>query len=178
MIAQRLIREREKRNWSLAALAARSGVSKAMISKIERAEASPTAALLGRLSGAFGLTLSALLSRADADEVRLVRAAQRPEWRDPETGYMRKPVPSWPDGPFEMTEIELPQGASVRFPAAAYAFARRIIWMISGALVFVEGGSRHDLRPGDCLRLGPPSDCEFRNESSKPARYAVMILRQ
>ena len=56
-LAQRLKAEREARNWSLAELAERSGVSKAMISKIERDEVSPTAALLGRLSGAFGLSL-------------------------------------------------------------------------------------------------------------------------
>src|SRR6266478_9007342 len=61
-IARRLRAEREARGWTIADLAALSGVSKAMISKIERAEASPTAMLLGRLSGAFGLTLSRLLA--------------------------------------------------------------------------------------------------------------------
>ena len=64
-LAARLKTEREARGWSVAELAERSGVSRAMISKVERAEASPTAALLGRLSGAFGLTLSALLARAE-----------------------------------------------------------------------------------------------------------------
>ena len=49
-LAQRLRDEREQRGWSLGDLAERSGVSKAMLSKIERSEASPTAALLGRLS--------------------------------------------------------------------------------------------------------------------------------
>ena len=55
-ISARVKTEREARNWSLSELAERSGVSKAMISKIERGEASPTATVLGRLSGAFGLT--------------------------------------------------------------------------------------------------------------------------
>ncbi len=53
-IAERIRLEREDRGWSLSELAERSGVSKAMISKIERCEASPTATVLGRLSGAFG----------------------------------------------------------------------------------------------------------------------------
>src|SRR3954453_17265099 len=61
-ISHRLRLEREARQWSLGTVAERSGVSKAMISKIERGEASPTAALLGRLSGAFGLTLSGALT--------------------------------------------------------------------------------------------------------------------
>ena len=41
---------REAQGLSTSALAERSGVSRAMIAKIERAEAQPTAALLGRLS--------------------------------------------------------------------------------------------------------------------------------
>ena len=44
-IARTLRAEREARGWSIADLAQLSGVSKAMISKIERAEASPTAML-------------------------------------------------------------------------------------------------------------------------------------
>ena len=64
-LATTLRLEREARAWSLAGLAERSGVSKAMISKIERGEASPTAALLGRLSGACGLSMSTLLARAE-----------------------------------------------------------------------------------------------------------------
>ena len=73
-LAARLKTEREARGWSVAELAERSGVSRAMISKVERAEASPTAALLGKLSGAFGLTLSALLARAEQASGRLARA--------------------------------------------------------------------------------------------------------
>src|SRR5215471_13195255 len=49
-LAGRLKLEREARHWSIGELAKRSGVSKAMISKMERGEVSPTAALLGRIS--------------------------------------------------------------------------------------------------------------------------------
>src|SRR5690242_20447124 len=87
-LAARLRAEREARGWSLSDLASRSGVSRAMISKIERGEASPTAALLGRLSGAFGLTLSTLLARAEGDASgigRVLRASAQPLWRDPAT---------------------------------------------------------------------------------------------
>ena len=69
-ISTRVKAEREARNWSLSDLAERSGVSKAMISKIERGEASPTATVLGRLSGAFGLTLSTLLALAEQTGLR------------------------------------------------------------------------------------------------------------
>ena len=74
-IAARIRGERTARRWSLDDLADRASVSKAMISKIERAEASPTAALLGRLSGAYGLTLSSLLAEGETPHRGPVRAA-------------------------------------------------------------------------------------------------------
>src|SRR3954470_4974416 len=101
-ISHRLRLEREARQWSLGTLADRSGVSKAMISKIERGEASPTATLLGRLSGAFGLTLSTLLARAEDGGGRLWRAADQPQWRDPASGYIRRQVSPRSDLPLEL----------------------------------------------------------------------------
>src|ERR1700736_1613772 len=160
--ATRIALEREARGWSLAELAQRSGVSKAMISKIERAEASPTAALLGRLSGALGLTLSALLARAEGRPERLSRAAEQPRWRDPKSGYVRTQV-SPLEAPIELVSVELPARRSVSFPASAYAFVRELIWVLDGHLTFVEGETTHELDAGDCLELGPPSDCTFKN---------------
>src|SRR5262245_51426883 len=82
-LADRLRLERDARGWSLADLAERSGVAKATISKIERAEASPTAVVLIRLASAFDLTLAGLMLRAEGQKERLSRAADQPEWRDP-----------------------------------------------------------------------------------------------
>lgn len=182
-LARRLRLEREARGWSLGELAARSGVSKAMISKVERAEASPTAVLLGRLSGAFGLTLSTLLARAEGETGQLARAAAQPVWIDPATGYRRRQVspqvsPLVAEHPLDLTEVELPAGAEVAYPAASYAFLRQMIWMLDGTLTFREGDTTHVLEPGDCLALGAPVDCTFANRSSRPCRYLVAVVRQ
>jgi transcriptional regulator with XRE-family HTH domain len=180
-LGARLKIERERRGWSLTDLAARSGVSRAMINKVERGEASPTAALLGRLSGAFGLTLSALLARTEMSGAgRLVRADDQLRWTDPATGYVRRQVAPAPgsDLPLDLVQVELPAGAAVSFPAAAYAFVRQLVWVLGGTLTFIEGDATHTLTAGDCLELGPPSDCTFRNDRRSPCRYAVVILRQ
>jgi len=180
-LGARIKLEREGRGWSLTDLAQRSGVSRAMINKVERGEASPTASLLGRLSGAFGLTLSALLARTELSRAgRLVRAGDQLRWTDPATGYIRRQVAPAPgsDLPVELVEVELPAGASVSFPAAAYAFVRQVVWVLDGTLSFIEGDAAHTLAAGDCLELGPPSDCTFRNDKKRPCRYAVVILRQ
>lgn len=176
-IAARIRGERTARRWSLDDLAERASVSKAMISKIERAEASPTAALLGRLSGAYGLTLSALLAEGEAQRGP-VRAAGQPVWRDPATGYIRRQVSGSANMPLELIEVDLPAGATVSFPAASYAFISQVIWVLGGRLTFVEGEMTHDLGPGDSLELGPPADCTFRNDGAAACRYLVVVLRR
>jgi transcriptional regulator with XRE-family HTH domain len=177
-LAARIRLEREARGWSLGQLATRSGVSKAMISRIERGEASPTAALLGRLSGAFGLTLSTLLARAEHAGGRLLRAEEQPQWRDPESGYVRRQVSPASQLPLELVRVELPAGASVSFPASAYAFLRQLVWVLKGRLTFTEGAVVHEMNAGDCLQLGPPAPCTFTTRGREPCSYLVALLRQ
>ncbi|TMI98808.1 MAG: helix-turn-helix domain-containing protein [Alphaproteobacteria bacterium] len=177
-IAARIRGERTARRWSLDDLAERSQVSKAMISKIERAEASPTAALLGRLSAAYGLTLSAMLAEAEPPPRGPVRAADQPIWRDPATGYIRRQVAASPTLPLELTEVDLPPGAAVSFPAASYRGMAHLIWVLAGRLTFVEGEVTHALLPGDSLEFGPPADCTYRNDGAAPCRYLVVLLRR
>lgn len=182
LLAGRIRREREARDWSIAELATASGVSRAMISKVERGEASPTAALLGRLSGAFGLTVSALLARAESDggAGRLARAAEQEVWIDPETGYVRRQV-SPPGADPEMVHVEMPVGGRVAYPAASYAFMRgHCVWLIAGELIIREGATETQLRPGDCLAfdLTVPQDREYENTSSEPCRYLVTLARR
>ncbi|WP_323990681.1 XRE family transcriptional regulator [Nguyenibacter sp. L1] len=180
-LAARLRAERVARGWSLSDLAIRSGVSRAMISKVERAEASPTATVLGRLSGAFGLTLSTLLARAEGDASgagRIMRGDAQPLWRDPATGYLRRAV-SPPGAEPELVHVELPPGACVNYPAAAYAHLDgQCVWVLAGALSFRAGTTEHHLAAGDCLTLGLPLDCAFHNPSeSTPCTYLVAISR-
>jgi transcriptional regulator with XRE-family HTH domain len=176
-IARRIHAERAHRNWSLSALAERSGVSKAMLSAIERGDASPTASLLVRIASAYGMTLSSLIARAESGGGGLARAAEQPEWRDPETGYLRRHLSPASDMPLELIRVELPVGASVSFPASTYAFIRQQIWLIAGRLDFTEGGQVHAMQPGDCLALGSPADCTFNAPGPKPAIYLVALTR-
>ena len=163
---------------STSALAGRSGVSRAMIAKIERAEAQPTAALLGRLSGALGITLSELIARAEHSDRRLARAADQPAWTDPDTGYTRRALSPASGGPLELVEVELPAGAQVSYPADAYAFIHQQIWVLDGRLRFREGDVEHELARGDCLQLGPPAPCAFVNATRRPCRYLVALARR
>lgn len=180
-LARRLRAEREARDWTLAELATRSGVSRAMLSKIERGEASPTAALLGRLSGALGLTLSQLFARVEdtgQDNGQLARAAAQPIWRDPETGFLRRSLTPSAETPLDLMWGELPAGAKISYPPAAYTFiAEQQLVMIDGALTIRQGEAMHELDAGDCLRFGPAQGVTFHNAGAVRCRYIIAILR-
>jgi len=177
-IAERIRLEREARGWSLSQLATRSGVSKAMISKVERCEASPTATVLGRLSGAFGLPLSMLLALAEREGGRLARREQQPLWTDPETGYTRRTVSPPNGGQLELLEVVLPAGVRVPYPASAFSFQHQQIHVLDGELEFLEGDRQHRLSAGDCLQLGAPSNCIFVNATKSTTRYLVALTRR
>jgi transcriptional regulator with XRE-family HTH domain len=176
-LAERLRHERDSRGWSLADLAERSGVAKATISKIERAEASPTAVILVKLASAFGLTLAGLMLRAEAREDRLVRSGEQPIWRDPETGYLRKQVFSRPDHPVELIKVDMPARQRVTLPAASYAHIRQAVWVQRGSLVIIEADKRYVLEAGDCLGFGAPADVTFANETAAACEYVVALSR-
>jgi len=176
-LAARIRLERDARGWSLADLAERAGVAKATISKIERAEVSPTAAVLARLAAAFDLTFAGLLLRAEGEGERLSRRADQPQWRDPETDYRRRQVFRRPDHPLEIVEVELPAGRSVDFPASSYVRVRQAVWVRSGRLVVTEGGERCELAAGDCLAFGPSAPSQIANESDKSCSYVVVVIR-
>ncbi|MEU8973296.1 XRE family transcriptional regulator [Streptomyces monashensis] len=186
-IAARVRTERERRRWTLAQLADASGVSQAMISRIERAESSPTAVVLGKLSAAFQLSVASLLALAEgapegttretaAGDAGVRRPADTAEWRDPATGYRRRQI-TGPRFPAEIAEIRLPAGARVPYPAAAFAFVRQVVWVLDGRLTFHDGDTVHELAAGDTIELGEPAERVFANTSGSECRYAVVLTR-
>ncbi|MFE1442549.1 helix-turn-helix domain-containing protein [Streptomyces sp. NPDC058739] len=181
-IAARIRAERERRGWTLARLADASGVSQAMISRIERGESSPTAVVLGKLSAAFQLSVASLLALAEgrpqevADPVGVRRPGDTAEWRDPGTGYLRRQI-SGPRFPAEIAEIRLPAGATVPYPAAAFAFVRQVVWVLDGRLTFHDGDTVHELDAGDTIELGEPAPRVFANTSDAECRYVVVLAR-
>ena len=168
---------RHDRDLSANVLADRSGVSRAMIGKIERGEAQPTAVLLGRLAAALGMTLSELVARAETER-RFVKAADQVTWTDPDTGYVRRALSPTTTGPLELVEVELPAGAQIAYPADAYTFKHQQIWMLEGQLHFTDGDVTYVLEPGDCLELGPPAPTSFHNQSPEPCRYLVALAKR
>ncbi|WP_374445262.1 helix-turn-helix domain-containing protein [Stella sp.] len=177
-LARRLRTLRAERALTLEELAGRSGVSRSMISLIERGESSPTAAVLDRLATGLGLSLAALFAeseRPDADPV--ARRADQPLWRDPETGYQRRHLsPLGYPTPLELVEVEFPAGARVAYESAPRGLGiRQQIWIIDGEMELTVGDAVHRLAAGDCLAMAVDRPIAFRNPGGRPARYLVAL---
>jgi transcriptional regulator with XRE-family HTH domain len=161
---------------SLAELAARSGVSKAMISKVERGESSPTATLLGRLAAGLGVSLTAFLAPDELHPQRLRKRADQPVWRDPENGYRRRQVaPLDAQTRVELVEVELPRGARITYPRwSGNPYAQRL-WVVEGALRVDYGEEAFDLDAGDSLDFGVDRNLAFKTLGGRMCRYLLVI---
>jgi transcriptional regulator with XRE-family HTH domain len=162
---------------SLEALAERSGVSRSMISLIERGESSPTAAVLDRLAAGLGVTITSLFSdEARVDAPPVARRADQRSWRDPATGYLRRNLS--PDGypsPLEMVEVELPAGVRVAYDSGLRAVAiSQQVYMLEGMLELTLGEVTQLLEPGDCLAMRVEGPNAFHNPGDRPARYLIV----
>jgi transcriptional regulator with XRE-family HTH domain len=176
-IAHRLSRLRAERGWSLEALAERTGISRATLSRLERGELSPTAAMLGRLCSVYGWTLSRLMAEAETKPPLLVPAAEQPEWTDPESGYRRRAVsPPAPGLRGELVEVRVPAGAAVSFETSPVPGLEHHLWMIDGALSLEIDGSLFSLRAGDCLRYVLTGPTRFHNTGRRDARYVIAMV--
>ncbi len=176
-LARRLKVLRTEQNWSLDELAARSGISRATLSRLENAEVSPTAAILGKLCSAYGLTLSRLMMLVEQNVVPFVPRGSQTLWEDPETGLRRRSI-SPPGGTLaaEMLDCSLPAGRRIRYDDAPRPGLEHHLYLLSGALKLTVGGKTYDLRTGDCLRYQLNGPSEFETPSKHAARYILTIV--
>jgi transcriptional regulator with XRE-family HTH domain len=188
-IARRVHDLRASRGLSLDALATQSGVSRSMISLIERGESSPTAVVLEKLATGLNVTLASLfeLPRADAEKANPVaRYADQPLWKDPHSGYVRRNVS--PTGcsagngdgnmrsPIQIVEVSFPPKARVAYETAAREpLVHQQVWVLDGAMDITVGDELHKLKAGDCLAHVLDRPMSFHNPSRKTARYVVVI---
>jgi transcriptional regulator with XRE-family HTH domain len=196
-IAQRLKTLRSQGNLTLQDLASRSGVSRAMISKIERAEASATAALLHKLCTALNTSLSDLLVPAPSQANPVMRRAQRMRWQDPATGFVREIVtPRVTTSKVEVVEVSLPpktvvhyqnnsahsplQGASSQMSSG---YAQYIVAQTDGLRITQNSPVNLNNRSpsttyfiaGDAMHMEPSGTFSFENVLDTACKYLVII---
>jgi len=176
-LAARLAELRTERGWSLEDLAARSGLSRSTLSRVERGEISPTATQLGKLCTVYERPMSRLLTEVEADGPQLIRAAEQGLWTDADSGYVRRSVsPPHPAMRGEVVEGTLRPGADISCDAPSVPGLEQHLWLLEGALEVTVDGRAHALAPGDCLRFRLWGPTRFRATGSDPAAAARYLL--
>lgn len=176
-IAQRVRELRAARDLSLDTLATHCGVSRSMISLIERGESSPTAVLLEKLATGLGVSLASLFEAPHATPDPVARLADQPSWRDPHSGYVRKNVsPSGVASPIQIVEVAFPAKARVAYETGAREpQIHQQVWVLEGSIDVSVGDDQHRLHAGDCLAMVLDRPVTYYNPTRKTARYAVVI---
>jgi transcriptional regulator with XRE-family HTH domain len=176
-IAQRVRELRAARGLSLDALAAHCGVSRSMLSLIERGESSPTAVVLEKLATGLGVTLASLFDAPQAASGPVSRRADQQSWRDPHSGYVRRNVsPGGGSSPIQLVEVEFPPHARVAYETAARVpRVHQQVWVLAGAIEITYGDEVFLLGAGDCLAMVLDRPMAFHNPTGETTRYAVAI---
>ena len=178
-LAERLSVVRKHADLTLDQAAAASGVSRASLSRIERAETSPTAATLGRLCAAYHLTMSELLSPLEADVPSIIARADAPFFEDAQTGFKRWSISPPADGyAVELVWGELPPKARVAYDAPPIAGMEQHIVMFSGVLRFTIGTTAYALQDRDCMRAKLHGPTSIENPGTQVARYLLAIKKR
>lgn len=177
-LARRLRGLRRDRDLSLDALAAATGVSRSMISLVERGEASPTAVVLERLATGLGVPLAALFDDPAPPPSPVARAADQPVWTDPVSGYVRRNVsPPGAASPIDIVEVLFPPGARVAYETGPREpRVDQQVWVLEGAVEVSVGDAVHALEAGDCLAFALDVPVAFANPYDRPAHYAVVLV--
>ena len=174
-IGQEIHSHRRKRRWSLEQLAELSGVSRSMISKIERCEAVPSTTVLAKLAEALGVTFSKLMSAPVESEVIHIRAAMQPILRDDESGFTRRCLsPVLPGRGIDWVMNTLPPRGTAEFVAHRRG-VEEYIFVLDGRLEAVVGVEALTLETGDSLYFQADSRHAFTNVGAKECTYFLVI---
>jgi transcriptional regulator with XRE-family HTH domain len=165
---------------TLDALAAKSHVSRSMLSLVERGESSPTAVVLEKIAAGLRVSLATLFDDASASADPVSRRDDRTPWRDPQSGYVRRNIsPANFPSPIQIVEVVLPAGARVAYETGARDVTiHQQIWVQAGSIEVTLGRVTHRLSEGDCLAMQLDEPTAFRNRTRKPARYIVIIASE
>lgn len=159
-------------------LAKISGVSRSMLSVIERGECSATAVVLEKIATALSVPLASLFEDPAKAVSPVSRSVDRRPWTDPQTGYKRWNVsPTGLATPIQIVEVLFPPGAMVAYETGERKpLVHQQIWVQRGVMEITLGSVPYILRKGDCLDMQLNVPITYRNVTDEPARYAVIIV--
>lgn len=168
---------RREQGLTLEELALRSGVSRAMLSKIERGEKNPTLVVAAKVAEGLGVTLSRLVGVEEGREVVVLPRERQTVMRDPETGFERQLLsPSFGGRGIEFIRNVLPENStSGEFPPHRRG-VEEYVAVEKGRLKAVLRGEEYLLEEGDALYFDADIVHRFDNAGDGECSYYLVSI--
>lgn len=176
-LGRRVKKLRGDRGWSLEELAAASGVSRSMLSEIERERANPTLSVTYRIASAFGLSLQDLIETAQpATNIKVIRATERAQiFRADKQCQIRTLSPLNLEKDVEFYEVLLRPGGALR--SQAHFEGTREFLTVEEGNVRVESGEEGDeLTKGDSATYRADVEHHIINSGQGEAVVFLVVI--
>lgn len=172
IIAANLKHIREERHLSLTQLAERAGVSKVILSQIEKGDSNPTINTIWKITGALQLPYTSLLEPVEAKAVH-VRKADIPDLEE-DKYHIFSYYPKNQDRNFEMYQIEMDIGC-VHSSIGHSSNSSEYIMVMEGQIILEVNGVEHLLDVDDALYFEASYPHTYRNPSDRRAKATLII---
>ncbi|SHH98148.1 transcriptional regulator, XRE family with cupin sensor [Sporobacter termitidis DSM 10068] len=165
---------RKGKQMSLDALASETGLSKSMLGQIERGEANPTLATLGKITSGLRVSLMDLVG-APREEVYIIRKETLSPVKEEKGHYKNYAYfPYEEDRDFEIYSLELTPGG--RYVCTSHGEnTMEYIIVFSGELRIDIEGESYSLGPGDAIRLYSDKNHIYFNSGDAPTRFYMLF---
>jgi len=170
---------RQARALSLDELSRKAGVSKSMLSQIERAQANPTVAVVWRLANALGVSMADLLGGAptpSAPAIALVASHATPALRSPDgLCELRILGPIELAGQFEWYELKIQAGGALDSQAHEPGTVEHLT-LTSGVAEVRSGDELQRIKTGETVRYAVDRPHAIRNAGKSPATAWLVVV--
>ena len=174
-LGARLRMERLRRRLSLHQLEARTGVSRSMLSEVERGSKVPTVLVLDRIATGLETSLARLFGDERAERVVVLRRGDHDTAHDPSGWERRILSPVLPGVEFELMRTTIPGGVDAGEFAAHAPGSREYLAMERGLLRLTLDGVAHVLRAGDSIYYAGDCRHAFANPGREPCVYYLAM---
>jgi len=175
-----LQRMRLARGLTLEDLSRIAGVSKSMLSQIEREKANPTIAITWRLANALGVQIGELLSSEvrTAELIRVVDAHEIPTLPGSHAGYsLRILGPMDLAGKYEWYELTLAPGGELASQAHDPGTSEHLT-VLTGAVELEVGAEKKKIKHGGTARYPADQAHVIRNAGKTEARALLVVVQR
>jgi transcriptional regulator with XRE-family HTH domain len=174
-LGERIRLERLRRKFSLDMLAARAGVSRSMLSDVERGEKVPSVLVLDRIATGLGTSMARLLGEERSSAVIVLRREEQDVAIDPAGWERRILSPVLPGVEFEFMRTTINPGVDAGVFSPHAPGSLEWVAIEQGTLRLTINGTPYTLHVGDSIYYDGDCSHGFANPSDEPCVYYLAM---